>query len=436
MPGGFFSMGVPAWILFLVLAVAAQSASRPRLYFLGSVVDGETVDGQTVDGLNFIWASVVSPDGQHVYTCGGVAGVAGDDDNAIAVFARQENGLLTFVQVIFDNEETPPGTGDGLRACRGVVISPDGKFVYTAGASDHKIGIFQRNPASGALTFNGVVSDSPPSDGLRGVTDLAISPDGTALFAVAVHDDTLTAFTRNADTGALTFSGSLREGAGATGLDRPLHVTTSPDGKHIYTVAGHNRNFAGSDAVALFTWDPEARKLAFVEAYVEGAEQNGAVIRGLNQASSVRASPDGKFVYASSALWVSEPENLNWIATFSRDSDTGELTWLTKLDHIRFCKFDALAESETHLEFSPDGSRLFASSAGVAMAVFQRDAMTGGLTFGDGACVFDNLELNINLPGKFSLDPSGFFVYVPGIASDALAIFDAHFRAFVPLAQK
>lgn len=306
-----FSIGLPAWIPTLLLAALLQSASLPQLYSLGSVVDGDTLDGQTVDGLNFIWASVVSPDGKHVYTCGGVANISGDDDNAIAAFARQETGLLSFVQVIFDNDETPSGQGDGLRSCRDVVVSPDGKFVYTAGASDDKIGIFQRDPDSGKLTFSGAAADGVAADGLRGVTALSISPDGTALFAVGRADDTLTAFTRNPSTGSLTFASAASNELEATGLDRPLEVAVSPDGQHIYTVAGSSRNFAGSDAIALFTWNAQTNKLAFVEAYVEGTEQNGKTIRGLHQVSSVRVSPDGKFVYASSALWVTEPQNLN-----------------------------------------------------------------------------------------------------------------------------
>lgn len=438
MRSGFFSMGVPAWILFLLFAAMLQSASSPRLYFLGAVVDGTTLNGVAVDGLNFIAASAVSPDGKHVYTCGGVANIGsnGEDDNALAVFARLDNGLLAFVQAVFDNNENPPGTGDGLLACRDVAISPDGKFVYTAGRSDHSIGIYQRNAGSGALTFSAVVLDSAPSDGLRGVTDLAFSPDGTTLFAVAIHDDALTAFTRNLATGGLTFADSLRNNAGATGLDRPLHVAVSPDGKHVYTVAGHNRNSTGSDAVALFAWDAGAQQLSFVEAYVEGTDQNGTIIRGLHQASSVHVSPDGKFVYASSALWVSEPQNLNWIATFSRDSETGKLVWQAKLDHFQFCEIEILNEWEGHLEFSPDGRRLLAGSGGGAMAIFERDVTTGALTFGHGVCTFDSPELNISLPSKFAVDPTGFYLYVPGTASDALAIFDTKFRAFVPTAQK
>ena len=54
--------------------------------------------------------------------------------------------------------------------------------------------------------------------------------------------------------------------------------------------------------------------------------------------------------------------------------------------------------------------------------------MTGGLTFVDEQCFYDDLSLSINLPGKISLDPSGRHFYVPAITSKAVAAFrtDSH----------
>ena len=409
----------PAALSILFLA-GLEPAGGQSFTFVEAYFDGEVQGPATIDGLSDAFASAVSPDGDHVYVCSGIANLVGSD-NAIAAFSRAATGRLTFVEVEFDDGDG--GAADGLDSCRDVVVSPDGEHVYTAGFSDGKIGIFDRDAVTGELTFDSVVEDGVGLDGLAGVEALAMTADGQHLFAVGSIDDALVAFSRDPVSGALTFEDVEREGlGGVSGLDRPVDVAVSPDGGSVYTAAGSNENFMGSDAVALFAWDGAGGDLSFVESYVEGATQGANTIDGLHRVSSVVVSPDGAHVYATGG--VDPVGDRDWIAIFSRAPATGVLTWLEAIDHFLFCDFDILFGFETDAVLHPDGERAFITSGASAVTEFSRDAVSGSLTFADAECLFDNLSLGINLPRKISLDPTGTHFYVPGQADDAVAVFD------------
>lgn len=418
---------LPAFLLLLLLA-ATHPAEGQLFSFVASYLDGETQGMNTLDGLADASATAVSPDGANVYVCSGL-GAAGSTDHAIAVFSRnQTTGELTFVEAKFDDSDG--GSADGLASCRDVEVSPDGKHVYTAGFTDNKVGIFSRDAMTGALTFLSVVQDGVDASGLAGTQAIAISPDGASVFVVGLTDDTVTAFSRNSTTGALTFQDMAQEGVGGvTGLDRPLDVAVSPDGSHVYTVAGSNANSTGSDAVVAFTWNAAMGDLTFVAAYFEGATQGANTIDGLDRVSSVTVSPDGKNVYASGGLDFSDtpvdgdPVDLDWIAVFSRNAGTGALTWVQAIQHTTFCMLDILLESDTFAVVSPTNETLYATSDAMALTSFARNTTTGTLTFRDAECYFDNLALRINLPRRISVDSTGTSIYVPGQASDAVAAF-------------
>lgn len=413
---------IAALLAVLSLSLESLPLEAQVLTHVDAYFDGDFQDPLTIDGLDFVFATTVSPGGEHVYSCGGNGGV-GASDNALAVFSRDAStGELTFVEAEFDDDDSnDPGSANGLFPCRDVLVSPDGKHVYTAGFGNDEIGIFTRNSMTGELTFNSVVTDGSPN-GLAGVEGLAITSDGSALFAVGSIDDALVAFTRNSMTGALTFADSEFDGVGVdNSLDRPIDVTVSPTNDHIYVAAGGNANFTGSDAVSAFSWNGAA--LTYVDSYFEGASQGMNTIDGLHRLSSVVASPDGKHVYATGGLKVTSPQDPDWIGIFSRDLGTGALTWVDSIDDFNFCDLDILFEFETYAVVSPD-SRVYVTSSRTALAVFERDTTTGLLSFVNGRCLFDDLSLGINLPKKLAIETGDSrHVYVPGTADDAVSAF-------------
>src|SRR6478736_8179162 len=87
--------------------------------------------------------------------------------------------------------------GRGLGGAEPVVISPDGRFVYTYSYDSGAIATIGRDPATGVLTqadntaaclayntLGGVCTDSPfPGSGADTGHSLVLSPDGAFLFA-------------------------------------------------------------------------------------------------------------------------------------------------------------------------------------------------------------------------------------------------------------
>jgi DNA-binding beta-propeller fold protein YncE len=123
-------------------------------------------------GVGGVSDAVVSPDGAHLY-------VASFGEDAIAVLARDAGtGGLTPVEVLHDGV----GGVDGLDGVEDVVVSPDGAHVYAAAREEDAVSVFARNAGTGALTFLAVIRQGDPGiDGLNGARSLAIGPDGGTL---------------------------------------------------------------------------------------------------------------------------------------------------------------------------------------------------------------------------------------------------------------
>jgi len=257
------------------IGVLGRDASTGALSFLQIVKDG--VNG--VDGLSFVGVSSISPDGKHLYA-------TGRDDNAVAAFARDENtGLLTFIEV----ERQGVNGVSGMTQARGVTTSPDGQHVYVSSLNGDSIVAFLRNSTSGELTFVQSVTDGVGGiTGLDQVPNLDVTQDGRHVIAAGFADDAVSVYSRNAETGVLTFQAIYRNGVGGVqGLDGAIAIRVSPDDRRVL-VAGYFEN-----AVAEFARDPESGDLTFVAAYRDGV--NG--VQGLGGAHAVAYSPDGRNVY-------------------------------------------------------------------------------------------------------------------------------------------
>ena len=184
-----------------------------------------------VDGLGGARTVAVSPDGGHVY-------VGGQHDDALAVFSRDATtGALTFVESIFDDL----GGVDGLDHPSFITFDPDGSHVYVAATRDDGLSVFSRDAITGELTFVEVHHDGQGGvDGLGGPRGVAVSPDGAHVYATSQSEDGLSLFNRDAATGALTFVSTLKngqlDGAGNTvdGLAGAIEVKLSSDGRHVY----------------------------------------------------------------------------------------------------------------------------------------------------------------------------------------------------------
>ena len=262
---------------------------------------------------------------------------------------------------------------DGVDNVYSVAVSPDGKSVYLTGADWYDTGeetrpadalaVFSRDADTGRLTLveahqNGVGG----VEGLHDVTGVTVSPDNRSVYVVNVWK-TVVVFSRNPDTGALTYVETQEEGVGdVVGLLGARVVVVSADSKHVYV--GTRRG----GTVVVFGRDPATGALTFVETKVGTL---GGVAR-LGNVYGLAVSPDGGHVYVATAA--------NDMHGLKRNPDTGAQTYLeTVTDNVG--GVDGL-EGAQSVAVSPDNMHVYvASLQDRAVAVFGRDPATGALTF-------------------------------------------------------
>jgi DNA-binding beta-propeller fold protein YncE len=316
-------------LLAVVLAfgLTAASAGATRHVFLG--LERRGVAGVALSAPSRV---AVSPDGAHAY-------VAAADGTS--VFARDAGGVLAVVEVKSD-------------VLRSIAISPDGAYVYgPAGAFTTVFSIFDRNPVSGALTFDSFA-------GTASGGTMVPSPDGehAYLFAGTGAAGVVEVLDRNPVTGALASVEVHQDGVG--GVDRiavPRALALSPDGAHVYVSSFLD------DAVTVFARDAGTGALTLVEAVVNG--QGG--VTGLDNGVGVVVSPDGLHVYAAG-------QASDAVARFDRDGGTGSLAFAGSTP----------AHGPVALAISPDGEHVYVTASDPdALRVFDRNPATGVLTPAD-----------------------------------------------------
>lgn len=234
-----------------------------------------------VEGIEDPRGIAISPDGLHVYVTS-LLKIVGGDAGTVTAFARDSvSGTLAFVEVQRDGENGV----DGIAGARDVVLSADGEFVYVAGIDDDAVAWFSRVDTTGALTWAGAAFDGVGgTEGLAGATALALSPDGAQLYVTSQEDHAVAVFTRDAQSGALSFLEAQFDGIdGVTGLHLPLGIAVSPDGTQVFVPS-----LIGS-SLAIFARDAQTGALTFT-----GTFAGNASAHPLFSARAVLPSPDGQ----------------------------------------------------------------------------------------------------------------------------------------------
>ena len=388
------ALGIAIALLSVVAGIAGCS-SEPLEDSVLTFVEAHKDGVAGVEGLRGATSIAISPDGQHLY-------VTGWASNAVAAFARDAaTGALTFIETQTDGLQDV----DGLEGPSAMVASPDGKHLYVTTFEASVVVVFSRNAETGVLTFvEAERVDQAGADGLLGASSVAISPDGKHLYAASLWNGTIAVFTRDSTTGALDVVDVQRDrgvSIGGFGLSAAT-IAISPGGRYVYAVSVLDR------AVAVFSRDVTTGALTFVNAGRGGADRLGGP-------ASVAISPDGKNLYVTDS-------SFSTVDAFNRDPATGGLSFVgAQTDGV--AGVDGLFRVAS-AAVSPDGTYVYtASDNGNAVAVFSRNTTTGSLTFvevhKDGRGGVDGLE------GArwVTVSPDGKNVYVAGAEDHSIVVF-------------
>lgn len=373
---------------------ATPSGAATPLRFVESVRGGNIGTPEALDAPSFV---TVSPDGNNVYVA-----ESGTKD-ALSVFSRDATtGALTFVQVLKDGVDGV----EGLNGARSVIVSSDSRHVYTAASADDAVTLFSRDAETGVLTFVEALMPDPSSfTPYTGPTSVALSPDGRHIYQTTGFGLLETA-ARDATTGAITFTDWLADGEGGVDeIEGAASVVVSPNGRHVY-VAAHLDN-----AVSVFSRETATGLVSLVQTVKDGKGDADK----LEGAISLVLSPDGAHVYV--AAWQDDA-----ITVFRRNGMNGVLVFV---EDLRDGKggVDGL-DSAYSVAVSPDGRHVYAAGAGDdALVVFSRNPETGELMLlgahKDGEIGVDGLGGAISV----AVSPDARHVYAVGGDGNAVAVF-------------
>lgn len=304
-------------------------------------------------------------------------------------------GFLVVIQVV--------GGVNGLRGVTDLELSPDGAQLYAVGADDDALVVFARDSLTGRLAEQQLLQDGVNGVfGLLGPSGVHAAADMRHVYAIGEIDDTLVVLRRDESSGELYFVASevQEDGVGGVyGLEGPSAVTVTPDGGHVLVSARTD------DALVVFARDATTDDVSFVE-----AEQASGLGPWLDGAAAVAVSPDSRHVYVAAEIDDA-------ISLFERDPVTG------LLDFIPAGGASGL-DGASAVAVSPDGLHVYATARyDDSVSVFARDSATGALSlnavYEDGVDGVDGLEG----ASAVTVDPSGTRVVVAGSDENAVAIF-------------
>lgn len=296
----------------------------------------------------------------------------------------------------------------GLIGAATLTMSPDGHHVYASGQQSNAVAVFDRDSNTGLLTYMEMVQDGVDGiDGLGGATWITISTDGFHVYVTGFTDSALAVFKRDPGSGVLSFVEMYRDGInGVDGLAGAMAVCMSPEGSHVYVTGELD------SAISVFHRDETTGALSFLEMKKDGV----GGIDGLAGPGMVAVSNDGINVYA--AGFADDA-----VTVFRRDSVSGTLEFQEMIKNgVNGVQGLDGAFSVT---VSEDGRYVYVVGfLDNAVAVFERNSITGALTYSETVSGYDIDESRNENFFIMTIDPADSYAYVTMANSNALAVYD------------
>lgn len=285
-------------------------------------------------------------------------------DQAFAYVAARSSNTLS---VIDTATQTVIQTVAAGTQPTGMVASPDGKTFYVANGSGG-VSVFAADPVSGQLTSEATIATD------NGLRNIAISPDGSRVYAVNQFTDRIEVI----DTASKTLETQIAVG------DQPLDVAVSPDGSKVYVSNFSDDSVSVIDAAT----NTVSATLSLDFGGTDGFGPDGLIV-----------SDDGKFLYVANR----STGNITII-----DADTNSAVGIVS------------SGSQTNsVALSPDGSKLYTTAQGASdsLKTYDIDPATGLLTFNDSVAAGNApLSASICENGNSLLASGGIFVAKSGAA--------------------
>ncbi len=391
-------------------------------------------------------------------------------DNRIVIFAREhQTGRLNKITTIKNDDEKL----GRYNVPNDFAFSHNGKHLYGIGYNGTKLLMLTRDSSNGLLFFNAVYETEPSPDGDWYDGSVALSADGTSLYATyadILEYGRVFVFDRNPPNGELTKTKTFSH-------PNPYVAWVAPDSRHLYV------DIAGGK-IAIYSRDSLTGETSFSEEFSCGC--------GPGSPSGIVASPDAKNFFLSNghvlerettsgrlcliqshtnnsiggtdrldgsrAVGISHEGSTLFVAAnhygdggitaFSRDQDAGQITQskFYPMPHLAtmfaspdgqflYAVNDALNKSDTTLEvfrydalsqnllpvqkifgtgtfpaFSPNGEHLYLSSQS-ELLIYARDPLSGKLDFVQKIVAWD-----LDMAERFSVavSPDGRYLYWVG----------------------
>lgn len=353
----------------------------------------EKGNGMGVNGLQGVVSATLSPDGNHLYA-------AGDAGDAVVIFEHnQADGKLNYLSFLED------GNGiDGLNGAREVLFAPNGIDAYIAGYWDNTVSHFTRDVNTGALTFVDKQKDGLFGvDGIAGANSMVMTNNGNYVFASGFWDNAIAVFEKNESDGSLDYVSTVYDGQnGVEGIGGVVQLLMNDNDSKLYAVGSED------EAVVVFDVDVTNGSLSFNE------------MLSVAGVARVALSPQGNHLYS-----VSETTNT---ANQFLVNDDGTLVWQAEyLDGIGGGTTEGL-EGVNNLAVSHSGELVyFTSQSANTIAAYRRDPVSGDL-------IFEKLRENdvdgvhgISGVSSIIMSTSDKFIYATSATDQAIATFSCSY---------
>jgi len=196
-----------------------------NVIFNGKITDAKLAESDLGNPISL----ALSPLNEQLY-------VLGFEKHQLTIFDRNKEGNLSVKQVLKNDI-------DGVQQFvnpQKIVVSPNGKFLYVACSGSNSLVVFHKLD-SGKYGFLQAINNSDiGGSGLEGAGSLAISPDGSKVYAAGESGIGLYLFDATAD-GKLRFKDKLVS-ARDNKLKKISSMTLTNDNKHLLVATGKDNS--------------------------------------------------------------------------------------------------------------------------------------------------------------------------------------------------